>query len=613
MQHESEHTFHIPVMGTGFTNETGIRLAPYGITSVVSLVNDSLVELQRRKCCLEFGRPYEAIDDGAPDVRARRFRAYLDLVDELVKQRTEEMLALPFADPRGLKRYFELLPPTSPKHLRYLQLTLEGEPIDRAAENELRALHRPGRIDANIMTKVDGDKDKKGRPVPEKHSEALLALRGFAESTVEGAMIFSAGANPRLFAYLAEFDGFYPDADGNPKKKIILKVSDFRSAVVQGKMLARRGLWVSEYRIESGLNCGGHAFPTEGILLGPILAEFRERRGELTALEGAVKGALATAGRVVPSARLELRVTVQGGIGTHAEDRLLIEHFHVDGTGWGSPFLMVPEAVELDRATFDSLEAVTDESVKLSWSSPLGVRFWTLTTGKSEAVRMERIASGHPGSVCTKRHLALNEDYGDVPLCKGSRAYISRRLAELDPNAPHFEMVRERICSPACICDDLGGAPQERAGELGFLEQGHVPPPAAICPGPNIVNFTRQMTLEELVGHIYGRCSVLGDKRRPHMFVREAELYLDVLDEEISQLGTPLETRSSKQLLKFVENLQAGFDFYDQLGGRIREQRTQFRFEFARLRLRLWGQARKLAIDRSEPPTNLETRTTACR
>ncbi len=58
----------------------------------------------------------------------------------------------------------------------------------------------------------------------------------------------------------------------------MLKVSDFHSAAVQGKFLAKRGLWVSEFRIESGLNCGGHAFATKGQLLGPILEEFQQKR-----------------------------------------------------------------------------------------------------------------------------------------------------------------------------------------------------------------------------------------------------------------------------------------------------------------------------------------------
>ena len=61
------------------------------------------------------------------------------------------------------------------------------------------------------------------------------------------------------------------------EKKIILKVSDYRSALIQGNFLAKKGLWVSEYRIESGLNCGGHAFATEGFLLGPILARISKK------------------------------------------------------------------------------------------------------------------------------------------------------------------------------------------------------------------------------------------------------------------------------------------------------------------------------------------------
>jgi hypothetical protein len=29
------------------------------------------------------------------------------------------------------------------------------------------------------------------------------------------------------------------------------------------------------------LNCGGHAFATEGLLLGPIMEEFKQRKNEL--------------------------------------------------------------------------------------------------------------------------------------------------------------------------------------------------------------------------------------------------------------------------------------------------------------------------------------------
>ena len=47
--------------------------------------------------------------------------------------------------------------------------------------------------------------------------------------------------NPRLYGYIAKFNDFFPNKDGYIKKKIVLKVSDFRSAMIQGKFLAKKG------------------------------------------------------------------------------------------------------------------------------------------------------------------------------------------------------------------------------------------------------------------------------------------------------------------------------------------------------------------------------------
>ena len=41
------HTFHIPVMGTAFTIDTPLRIAKYGISSVVSIGDDELCEVMR--------------------------------------------------------------------------------------------------------------------------------------------------------------------------------------------------------------------------------------------------------------------------------------------------------------------------------------------------------------------------------------------------------------------------------------------------------------------------------------------------------------------------------------------------------------------------------------
>ena len=44
----ASHTYHIPVMGTAFTAETPLRVAQYGINSVIALADDVLLERLRK-------------------------------------------------------------------------------------------------------------------------------------------------------------------------------------------------------------------------------------------------------------------------------------------------------------------------------------------------------------------------------------------------------------------------------------------------------------------------------------------------------------------------------------------------------------------------------------
>ena len=213
-------------------------------------------------------------------------------------------------------------------------------------------------------------------------------MRGFARSTLRSSVVFSAGLNPRLYTYAGEFEDFFPDSDGEFIKRIILKVSDFRSAMIQGKFLATRGLWVSEFRIESGLNCGGHAFPSQGYLLGPVLDEFRQCKQDLPdQMYPLYAKALEDLGRSHSEHPQPIRITVQGGIGTFEEDQLLLTRYEVDGTGWGTPFLLVPEVTNVDQEHLDKLVAATDDDVYLSDSSPFGVPFWNLRESASEMSR----------------------------------------------------------------------------------------------------------------------------------------------------------------------------------------------------------------------------------
>ena len=172
-----------------------------------------------------------------------------------------------------------------------------------------------GSIDVNIMTKLDKVNYKGTEELPIEFNDAHAALRGFAQSTLSSSLVLSAGMSPRLYSYLEKFEDFFPDANGIRKKNIILKVSDYRSALVQGKMLAAKGLWVAEYRIESGVNCGGHAFPTNGVLFGPILEEFKNNKETLLSTCSEVyESAIASKNLNKPATTPSFLITAQGGV-----------------------------------------------------------------------------------------------------------------------------------------------------------------------------------------------------------------------------------------------------------------------------------------------------------
>jgi hypothetical protein len=192
-------------------------------------------------------------------------------------------------------------------------------------------------------------------------------------------IVLSAGLNRRLYSYFSAFPDFFADENGWIKKQIILKISDYRSAEIQGRFFAKKGLWVSEYRVESGLNCGGHAFAGNGNLMGPVLAELSAKREalnhELTTL---CCKALAAQKQTVPAAFRPFRVTAQGGIGTAAEDAALRRLYGIDSTGWGTPFLLVPEATQVEPDTLAKLQRAKEEDVYLSNVSPAGDAFHNL-------------------------------------------------------------------------------------------------------------------------------------------------------------------------------------------------------------------------------------------
>ena len=555
------HTFHIPVMGTGHSVDTPIRVAPLGISSVISLVDDLLLEKIRKYYTSKFDLPYVKIPRNAEDGRAKRITAYLDTVHEIVCKKMEEIIKQPFFRNNDKSKYFELLPQESFLRKKYGELIKMKAGNERDdLEKDLTSRMKPGSIDVNIMVTLDRTHfDKKGNPLGDEFSDAQAGLRGYANSCLQSGIVYSAGFNRRLFSYMAGFKDFYRDKMGRIKKRIILKVSDFRSALVQGKFLAKKGLEVHEFRIESGLNCGGHVFASNGILLPVLLEEFKEKGKSLMAeFQPLIQKYYKKMGWNYPESELNSRplITVQGGIGIHGEVRRLKE-FDIDRTGWASPFLLVPEVTRVDTTTRELLRQAQEDDLYMSDISPLGIPFNNVHNTGSEIWTRKRVAEGKPGSPCPKSILVSNTKFTEKPICLASREYQKTKLKEIemmDISADEKAKLCKKVVEKTCICDHLGNG---ALITLGIAEEKKSP--QSICPGPNIEWFGKFYTLAEMVDHIYGRGLSLVSSKRPHMFAKEIVMYVDYFEKMVAD--SFLTPGAIKALLEFKNNLEAGLDF----------------------------------------------------
>lgn len=578
MNTESIHSFHIPVMGTAYSIDTPVKVARYGIHSVISLVDDVLIEQMRKHYCDTEGEPYTAITKNDEDFRARRITAYLDLVNLIVSRQFLVVKNSHFEPNSEITKYFDLLDNESPLKKEYLEMLLMPEGDEKLfAQEVLRKKMRPGDINVNIMTKLDRDYyDKQGNKLPPENSDALAALRGYAKSTVESAIVFSAGINRRLYTYVEQFKDFYADASGHIKKRIILKVSDFRSSFIQGKFFAQKGLWISEYRIESGLNCGGHAFASDGFLMGPIMEEFRTKRKELVEqLHTVFNKALSVRNKITFQIPLNIKITAQGGIGTRKEDIFLRKHYELDGTGWATPFLLCPEATNVDEVTLHKLSLATEDDLYLSDVSPLGVPFNNLRGSLSDTEKDSKALRGRPGSACPKSYLVSNTEFTKEPICTASRQYQKLKIDELNEKkltVGEHKIQFDKITTKACICHDLS----ESAIILNKIET-KVPGFTAVCPGPNLAYFSKIVTLKEMINHIYGRVNILNTTPRPHMFIKELRMYIEYLTKDIEKSMDGLNDQKSKYFTEFKNNLLDGIEYYRKLFPQLTLETEQFR------------------------------------
>ena len=561
------HKFHIPVMGLAFTIDSPAKVGQYGISSAISIMEDRLIETMRKHYYSYINDPWFPISSKEDNYREKRITDYLNLINTIVTNKIEKIKKSVFETGSEIVKYFEMLPDDSKLKQLYRQMKITVDVFEKEKlEGILRSKVTAGSIDVNIMTKLDKNNYTKEGVLIEDGSDALSALRGYAKSNLSNSsVVFSAGMNPRLFNYLEKLREFDAKGQGQFDKSIVIKVSDYRSALIQGKYLAKKGIWVSEFRIESGLNCGGHAFATDGFLMGPILEEFKLKRNELSStLFEIYNKAQAVKSGILFTEPHPLKITVQGGIGTYKECELLHSYYGIDSTGWGTPFLLVPEATTVDDPTMQLLQKAKQSDLFLSKNSPLGVPFHYLKGTSSDIEKKRRIERGIPGSPCTEKHLVSNTEFTEQPICTASAKYQKLKINQLNSlNLPEKEYQKElqTVLDKECLCVGLSNAAANKY-EQPFLKNLTA---VTICPGPNIAYFSKEVSLQAMTDHIYGRSNIITDERRPHLFINELFIYIAYFKELLLDVPEPIDKKKEKYLSAFKQQLISGISYYRNL------------------------------------------------
>ena len=106
---KNTHSFHIPVMGIGFTIDTPLKVAQYGMDSVISLVDDILLEKLRKMYSEKFKIPYSEITDKIDDFRAKRITSYLNLISDLADKKFEALKQISAEKSEDFLAYINML------------------------------------------------------------------------------------------------------------------------------------------------------------------------------------------------------------------------------------------------------------------------------------------------------------------------------------------------------------------------------------------------------------------------------------------------------------------------------------------------------------------------
>ena len=136
----SYHSFHIPVMGLAYTIDSPIKVARFGISSVISIIEDRLVEMMRSHYYPAIDLVYNPISTHEDDFRAKRITDYLNLVNTIVQHQIEQLRQAAFETGSEVVKYFEMLPEDHRLKHMYRQMTKANNLPEKKRNRRLPAV-----------------------------------------------------------------------------------------------------------------------------------------------------------------------------------------------------------------------------------------------------------------------------------------------------------------------------------------------------------------------------------------------------------------------------------------------------------------------------------------
>jgi len=77
--------------------------------------------------------------------------------------------------------------------------------------------------------------------------------------------------------------------------------------------------------------------------------------------------------------------------------------------------------------------------------------------------------------------------------------------------------------------------------------------------------FSKELSLKEMIAHIYGKINVVDTNKRPHMFIKELSMYVDFYSKKVDEFKDSLSAKNEKYLTVFKNNLNDGIEYYHNL------------------------------------------------